>query len=257
MKLKIILSLIFGSESRIIKYLSLIKHCYLKSKLILPFVKSNRYKFISKIFKSHNYILFQPNIDFEKKYFKNKYKFNYEDWFSENINSWKKYLVLQKKIKYLEIGTFEGRSAVFVGELKNVKEITCVDTFKGSDEHCNIDFNLVYQNCLYNLSKLKLPYKLIKDTSDNFFNINKQKFNVIYIDGSHFYEDVKKDFLNAINCLDDGGLLICDDFLWFDYKEIENNPLKAILDCYELYKNNLEILFIDYQIIFKKIIKEL
>jgi hypothetical protein len=72
---------------------------------------------------------FQPNIDNEKIYFKNKYQFDYDDWFSANMNIWKNYLMLLKEIKYLEIGSFEGRSAVFVGELNNVEEVTCVDTF--------------------------------------------------------------------------------------------------------------------------------
>ena len=58
---------------------------------------------------------FQPNIDNEKIYFKNKYQFNYDDWFSGNINIWKNYLIPLKEIRYLEIGSFEGRSAVFVG----------------------------------------------------------------------------------------------------------------------------------------------
>lgn len=72
---------------------------------------------------------FQPNIDNEKIYFKNKYQFDYDEWFSANMNIWKNYLMLLKEIKYLEIGSFEGRSAVFVGELNNVEEVTCVDTF--------------------------------------------------------------------------------------------------------------------------------
>ena len=72
---------------------------------------------------------FQPNIDKEKIYLKNKYQFDYDEWFSANMNIWKNYLMLLKEIKYLEIGSFEGRSAVFVGELNNVEEVTCVDTF--------------------------------------------------------------------------------------------------------------------------------
>ena len=49
------------------------------------------------------------------------------------------------------------------------------------------------------------------------------------------------------------GILICDDFFWSFYKKIEQNPTKAILECYENYKSDLEILFINSQIIFKKL----
>jgi hypothetical protein len=171
-------------------------------KIILPLIKSNRLKFIFVIIKSHIYLMFQKNVDSQKHYFEKKYKFSYEDWFSNNISTWKRYLYLIREIRYLEIGTFEGRSAVFVGELENTKKITCIDTFTGSDEHYNINFNLVYQNCLDNLTKLKIPFKIVKDKSDNFFKTNKENFNVIYIDGSHFYNDVKKDFINSIKFRD-------------------------------------------------------
>lgn len=42
--------------------------------------------------------------------------------------------------------------------------------------------------------------------------------------------------------------------MWFYYDEIELNPMKAILDCYELYKKELSVEFLYLQIIFKKII---
>ena len=80
-----------------------------------------------------------------------------------------------------------------------------------------------------------------------------ETFDYIYIDGSHFYEDVKKDFINSLNCIEKGGILICDDFLWFYYNNLAHNPIVAIIECYEKFKNDLEILFINHQIIFKKI----
>jgi len=249
---KKILIFVFWPLLKIIKYPSVLKNSFVTLKKILPLVKSNKLKFILETIKSQNFVKFQPNLDNDKMYFKNKYQFNYDDWFSKNMNIWKNYLATLKEIKYLEIGSFEGRSAVFVGELINVKEITCVDTFKGSDEHDNINFDIVYKNCSENLNRLNKSYNLIKDTSHNFFQNNNKKFNVIYIDGSHLYEDVKKDFINSMKCLDDGGILICDDFLWFFYKKIEQNPIGAILECYEIYKKDLEIQFINHQIIFKK-----
>ncbi len=250
--MKKILISIFGHQSKIVKYHSILRNSKKKLKKILPLVKANKLKFISQIIKGHNYLEFQKNLDTEKEYFEKKYQFQYDDWFSHNINVWKSFLTKLKEIKYLEIGSFEGRSAVFVGELENVKEITCIDTFEGSEEIKDINFDLVYKNCSENLNKLKIPHKLIKDTSHNFFKHNDNKYNVIYIDGSHFYDDVKKDFINSMNCLEEDGILICDDFYWFFYEKIEQNPIGAILECYTNYKNDLDILFINHQIIFKK-----
>ena len=234
------------------KYFSVIKYSlkyYLK---VSPLIKNDKFYFFLKILKGFNFIEFQKNPNNEKEFFDKKYKFKYDDWFSHNINIWKNYLTKLKEIRYLEIGSFEGRSAVFMGELDNVKEITSVDTFTGSGELCKIDFDIVYKNCSENLDELKIPNNLVKDTSHNFFINNNKKFNVIYIDGSHFYEDVKKDFINSMNCLEDDGILICDDFYWFFYEKIEQNPSGAILECYENFKKNLDILFLNHQIIFKK-----
>ena len=145
---KKILKFVFWPLLKIIKYPSVLKNSFVTLKKILPLVKSNKLKFILETIKSQNFVKFQPNLDNDKMYFKNKYQFNYDDWFSKNMNIWKNYLATLKEIKYLEIGSFEGRSAVFVGELINVKEITCVDTFEGSDEHDNINFDIVIN---YNL----------------------------------------------------------------------------------------------------------
>ena len=145
--MKKILIFIFGRQSKIVKSLAVIKDSFVNLKKILPLVRSNKLKFILKTIKGQNYVEFQPNIDNEKIYFKNKYQFNYDDWFSKNMNIWKNYLATLKEIKYLEIGSFEGRSAVFVGELNNVEEVTCVDTFDGGDEHKDDNFNLIYKNC--------------------------------------------------------------------------------------------------------------
>lgn len=49
--------------------------------------------------------------------------------------------------------------------------------------------------------------------SEEFWAVNKKKFDLIYIDGSHDYEAVKLDLNAAWICLDKGGLLLTDDYL--------------------------------------------
>lgn len=48
-------------------------------------------------------------------------------------------------------------------------------------------------------------------TSDEFFSSNKETFDVIFIDGLHYYEQVKKDFENSINVLNNKGVIIFHD----------------------------------------------
>ena len=51
----------------------------------------------------------------------------------------------------------------------------------------------------------------IRDTSDNFFKYNKSKFDIIFIDGLHEYNQVKKDIKNSLNVLNDNGVIFLHD----------------------------------------------
>ncbi|MDB9815212.1 class I SAM-dependent methyltransferase [Candidatus Pelagibacter sp.] len=253
------LSLFKGRQSIFIKYLSIfwttIKYVNLLRKvdLWLSII------LIPKIIKSQFFLEFHSNFNRERidnvNYFEDKYNFLYPDWFGSKILVWSKiFRKFRQNINYLEIGSFEGRSAVFVSEQPNINSITCVDTFEGGDEHSDINFQKVLLNINNNLKKSPCNnYKIIQNNSNQFFLGNTRKFDVIYIDGSHYYQDVKSDFINSMKFLKIDGILICDDFFWTYYSNIKDNPINAILECYLKYKNELEIIFVNYQIIFKKI----
>jgi hypothetical protein len=51
----------------------------------------------------------------------------------------------------------------------------------------------------------------IRDTSDNFFKNNSDKFDIIFIDGLHEYDQVKKDINNSIKFLNNGGVIYLHD----------------------------------------------
>lgn len=48
-------------------------------------------------------------------------------------------------------------------------------------------------------------------TSDEFFQSNTRKFDCIFIDGLHHAEQVEKDIFNSLECLSEGGTIICHD----------------------------------------------
>lgn len=57
-------------------------------------------------------------------------------------------------------------------------------------------------------------------TSDNFFEQNpKQCFDVVFIDGLHEYQQVRRDAINSLNFLNDGGWIAFHDFLPSTWKE--------------------------------------
>ena len=67
------------------------------------------------------YVLIDKKLSEDKlveKHYKGLYKFDFMDAFTSNINTWnsyfKKFKLINKNINYLEIGSFEGRSSVFV-----------------------------------------------------------------------------------------------------------------------------------------------
>ena len=79
-----------------------------------------------------------------------------------------------------------------------------------------------------------------KGTSDNFFLNYKEKFDVIYVDGSHEADQVYKDIKNSWNILNINGILICDDYFYGNiYKNPDNVPSIAINKFVnELLENN-------------------
>lgn len=72
-------------------------------------------------------------------------------------------------------------------------------------------------------------------TSNQFFEGNKQKFDIVFIDGDHNYSQVIQDYRNALKVLNEGGRIIFHDALP-DSKECTHN-----LKCGTVYKALLQI----------------
>ena len=87
---------------------------------------------------------------------------------------------LKEDFKYLEIGSFEGGSAIYISNRFQNSKIFCIDNWvKTDDGYGNLDFNNVEKNFDYNILK-STNIKKIKKTSDNFFLNNSHNFDVIY-----------------------------------------------------------------------------
>ena len=93
--------------------------------------------------------------------------------------------ILIKKInakKYLEIGVYDGN---------NFRLINC-------DNKIGIDPDTTSAATHY-------------VSSDEFFLYNKEKFDVVFIDGLHYAEQVYKDIVNSLEVLNDNGFIVCHD----------------------------------------------
>lgn len=51
----------------------------------------------------------------------------------------------------------------------------------------------------------------VRKTSDNFFKNNLNKFDIIFIDGLHKYDQVNKDIKNSLKVLNEGGIILLHD----------------------------------------------
>lgn len=147
-----------------------------------------------------------------------------KDWFSRNIYFWLKLLkknnLLEKKIKILEIGTYEGLSAVFILSTLKKSHLTIVDTFKGGLEQKGVSsFSNLKRKFNNNIKKYKKRVFVHEGSSDSFFKLSKNKFDFIYIDGAHDFNSVLKDSINSFKCLRSNGWLIFDDYFWRFYED--------------------------------------
>ena len=156
--------------------------------------------------------------------------------------------------KYLEIGSFEGSSAIFFSRFLTNSNLTCVDIWKGVEELSNIDFKVVESNFDKNISKIKFNKIIkIKSESEVFFKNNKEKFSIIYLDGNHFFQNVINDIEQSWRILEVDGILILDDYMWTYYNEPKQNPAYAINIFLNKYYKSLKILDMGQQVIVKKI----
>lgn len=178
------------------------------------------------------------------------------DYFSMHAFNFYKYInYLNGNFDYLEIGTYEGNSAMFVARTFPNSRVFCVDNWNKTEEYGDQDFSLVEQNFDNNCLSLKNIVKIKKD-SDNFFLENKVHFDVIYIDGHHKDFQVLKDCRNAWKYLKPGGILICDDYIWNFYKNLKENPCYSINLFLKEIKNKKRILEVSKSQIFIKKIYE-
>ena len=189
-----------------------------------------------------------------------------QDWFCQNIPVWEKVLLpLQgNELHVVEIGSFEGRSTTWLLDniITNKSSILiCIDTFEGSVEHGDknhTDVSLLglEQRFRDNIKKTGKEDQVIirKGKSDvELPKLYNNHYDIIYVDGSHQASDVLSDLVMSWKLLKEGGILICDDYLWPHNYEEKNKPKLAIDSFMSCYHGQYEVLENGYQMILKKI----
>ena len=92
-----------------------------------------------------NYKSKKKSLMIEKKIYSDFKSFDQrKKWFCNNLYYLNNNLKDLNNIKnILEIGSYEGRSAIYFLQIFPNAKITCVDTWSGSDEHLNENFDII------------------------------------------------------------------------------------------------------------------
>ena len=203
-----------------------------------------------------NYKTKKKSLLIEKNIYKNFTSFREnQKWFCNNLFFLKSNLDQIHHIRnILEIGSYEGRSAIFFLEQFPDSKIFCIDTWGGSDEQYNLNTEIIEHNFDVNLVKYKNlnRMKKFKLNSNDFFIKNKEMFDLIYIDGDHSSNQVSLDINNAWKFLNHKGILILDDYLWWFYKNLKMNPSAAINNFIIRNKREFQKMIIWKQVIIQK-----
>jgi predicted O-methyltransferase YrrM len=168
------------------------------------------------------------------------------DWFSHNIPEWQRQLrpLADQPVQALEIGSFEGRSALWL--LDNVlthpsAAVTCIDVWWDADFERRFDRNVVLSGKSPQVIKRKgCSWSVLR-------SLRAGPYDFIYIDGGHEASIVLEDAVLCYRLLKPGGLLCFDDYEW--PTDTLRHHLKKAVDVFlELYDRDMEVLHRGYQV---------
>jgi predicted O-methyltransferase YrrM len=205
-----------------------------------------------------------------------EYQFT-QDWFHWAPEVWEQLIpMLPGRKSFLEIGSFEGRSTVWI--MENMGEdggcIECIDTWEGGEEHDAEDMGSVEQRFDHNAAVLKTLFperEIVKlkgtsvsmladnmrlighireDTGGNYDD--KHTYDFIYIDGSHVAKDVLTDACMAWPLLKPKGIMVFDDYLWGNPRDILHRPKPAVDAFCNIFAEDMDIVHVGYQLVVQK-----
>lgn len=197
-----------------------------------------------------------------------EYQFT-KDWFNWAPEVWQQLIPhLPERTEdgrfFIEIGSFEGRSMVWIAEnmMQDGDYLNCIDTWGGGEEHSAEDMAAVEARFDHNHALLESKYpernihkakglstlKLASDLAAG----GAGDADFIYIDGSHIAKDVLTDACMAWPLLKSKGMMVFDDYMWGDPRDILHRPKPAIDAFTNLFAEEAEIVHVGYQLVVRK-----
>jgi predicted O-methyltransferase YrrM len=184
------------------------------------------------------------------------------DWTSRFFPVWASLLAQRRDeaLEVLEIGSWEGRSAIFFLRYLASCRLTCIDTFRGSPEHLlrdkwRVELPYVEQRFDRNLAEFNGRFQKIKDTSSQALArllAEGRRFDVIYIDGSHHSADVLADAMHCWPMIRGRGIVIFDDYEWTFFSDAIDHPKLGVDGFLREHAGQYRELHREYQLIIEK-----
>jgi predicted O-methyltransferase YrrM len=186
------------------------------------------------------------------------------DWFSQHVPLWNRILGGfrdEPGLKFLEIGSYEGRSAVWLLDsilTHPTSELVCIDSFDCVglyDERYGFSTSGVEARLRRNLAAYGQKVRLFREHSRRLLasgEFEEDTFDFAYVDGSHRVDDVLIDGLLAWRLLRVGGVLVFDDYRFnLDANEFMR-PRRGIDAFLSVYDGHLEVLTREAQVAVRK-----
>ena len=138
--------------------------------------------------------------------------------------------------------------------------LMCIDTWEGGEEHSEEDMQEVYERFHRNVEKLSnlKPFSWatrIARSSEALADAiggGGPPYHFIYIDGSHQAKDVLTDACMAWQVLAPGGIMVFDDYLWGNPRDVLHRPKIAIDAFTNIFAEELQVIHSGYQLIVKR-----
>lgn len=185
------------------------------------------------------------------------------DWTTGNIPIWAGILADHRSLptRVLEIGSWEGRSALFFLNYLPRCRLTCVDTFGGNVEHHQDEFFArlvpgVEGRFDSNVSPFRDRVEKIKGPSGKVLpqlGIAGRRFDVAYVDGSHYAADVYADAALTWSLMEPGGIVIFDDYDWDLMNEETERPKLGVDSFLQTISGRYRVIHREYQLVISKL----
>jgi hypothetical protein len=173
-----------------------------------------------------------------------------QDWFSRHADGWRTHLghLVAGGVDYLELGSFEGRSARFICELLPKASVTCVDFWPPGMAGPEANFDLNMGPFAHRVRKIKGRSGAVLDQLWS----EQARFDVIYVDANHERWYAFADAVLAWPLLRESGIMIFDDYM-IDMDKPRDQRCKDAIDVFHrTFAECMTVLSCRWQVIVRK-----